>query len=108
MYVSGFVLQLPLLCNQRGAFWVQMCPAARTQLTTSLIHHQIPTFWRFRSRPTVNQLMLRIGHTHGFNIPAYSFRGETIPNKKVSSYYQIFDFMKCTNYLYSLPDKIIQ
>ena len=31
------------LCNQRGAFWVQICPAVRTQWTTPLIFQWIIT-----------------------------------------------------------------
>ena len=38
MYISGFSCTpiVSNLCNQRGAFWVQMCPTVRTQWTTSL------------------------------------------------------------------------
>ena len=33
MYVSGFSYPICLnLCYQRGAFWVQMCPAVHTPL----------------------------------------------------------------------------
>ena len=29
------------LCNQRGAFWVHVCPAVRTQWTTPLMYLSI-------------------------------------------------------------------
>ena len=37
MYASGLIVSYWIyLCNQRGAFWVQICPAVRTQWTTTL------------------------------------------------------------------------
>ena len=38
MYGFGFscIPSCLYLCNQGGVFWVQMCPAARTQWTTPL------------------------------------------------------------------------
>ena len=41
MYVFWFQLypSCLYLCDPRGAFWVQMCPAVRTQWTTPLRHY---------------------------------------------------------------------
>ena len=54
MYVSvRFYFQLysscVYICNQRGAFWVEMCPAVRTQWITLLMKHV------FTHRPTNKQ-----------------------------------------------------